>query len=397
MKNKLSTESSAALPENTAESVIPAAEITENVPTETQTLTETDNAALPGNDSGRKKKKRLLIVISSAAAILIAAVVVTVVLLAGRHDPDKLIGEWLGFMVDGNKAEYIIFYKNGTGAFVNDSPDDEFNWLDEIPFNWHTDKKILTLDINFLLMTRSIDFEFETKNGAVYLTAIDANGEARELIILRKEEDFIEADDLLIDVVDDQTQETTEESVSEEIVDYSDSVEVVNRIWFHRPYYNAWIHLVIVKNKSDKALSVSTSSLAYDEEKNLLGSANGDAVIVPPGYTSYVEETFYIDEDVDDFKTVVKAVAADPDESVLQDVECKADKTLTGVVLTISNEGESEIDSVEGYVAFYLDGDLVDVAPMSVDSLGVGESKFDQVDCDEEEFDSVKYYLTASR
>lgn len=393
MNNDLSTGSSDGLLENTAGSVIPDTEINENGPT--QTLPEGDEAALPGDTVPKKKNRRMIVILSAAAAIL-AAVIGLVASLAGRYDPDKLVGEWVEER-DG-LAEFV-FYENGSGKIAGDLDELDLAWLDGLPFNWHTDKNRLTLGFNILFYTQELDFEFEIKGGKLYLSFLYEGETDDEDIILRKKKksDEKKADTLADTTAADLTQETTEESTGEENVDYSDSVGIVNRIWFHRPYYNAWTHLVIVKNKSDKALSVSTSSLAYDEEKNLLGSANGDAVIVPPGYTSYVEETFYIDEDVDDFKTVVKAVAADPDESVLQDVECKADKTLTGVVLTISNVGESAIDSVEGYVAFYLDGDFVDVAPMSVDSLGVGESKFDQVDCDEEEFDSVKYYLAASR
>lgn len=391
--------------EKTEETAIPTANETsvddESAEEHTEeTPSDLSYTAYPVENTAPKKKSILKILIPAAAAVVLIAVIVLITSLTGRHDPDKLIGEWVD--VETGAME-LDFYENGSGKLTGDMEDLDLDWLDGIPFNWHTEKNKMTLDIGMLFFSESVDCEFEIKGGKLYFFPLEGNGEKTDGVVLRKKKKSDEKTDKDTatgkDTASGKTTGNSNDTDGKK-ENYADKVEIVNEIWSysHNKWTDetTWTHLVIVKNNSDKTLSVSTSSLAYDGTGQLLGSGNGDAEIIPAGYTSFIKETLNVNGDIDDFDTTVKAAEANKSQSALQDLSCDGTESSNGAVLTIKNTGKSKISSINGYVLFYLNDQIMDAQSVYISSLESGDTTYEQVDSDEA-FDSFKYYFTASR
>ncbi len=353
--------------------------------------------------SNARKKKKLFIILIAVILTAAAAAAVIAVMLTTKPEPDPEpktpVGSWI-LEADGEKAE-IIFYENGSGKITGDIFEEiDLEWFDGISFTWHIEAKKLVLDLNYMWINKAIETEYEIKEGKLYITFIGEAGEKNEPLVLRKKKASDDAD-----APDDFPALTAPDTSPKSDTggkNLADSVNTVNEMW--NSYYNTWskeyscTHIVIVKNNSKKALSVTTSSLAYDADGDLLGAGNSTrAGVIAPGCISFITEDLSLNARPKSFKTTVKAEESSVSKSVVQDIDCKMTEAVKGVVLEITNTGKSDISYLNGYVAFYKNWELVDLKDFSVSGgLDAGQSVYEQVDADED-FDDADYYFAGSR
>lgn len=155
-------------------------------------------------------------------------------------------------------------------------------------------------------------------------------------------------------------------------------------------------HFIVIQNNSNETVDVSTSSLAYDKEGNLLGAADGSFDALGAGCTSVLYEAFEVEGEVDHYETEFNFSKSKYYKSVIQDLEYEQNDLENGAVFKVTNKGEDAAEFVEGYAMFFLGDELVgyESTYFTDDDHEIKPGKtISKQMTSYNDFDSIKFYL----
>lgn len=159
-------------------------------------------------------------------------------------------------------------------------------------------------------------------------------------------------------------------------------------------------HFMIVRNNSNETVEISTSSLAYDKDGNILGAEDASFDALGAGCTSVMYEAFDVEGDVAYYETTLNTSSNRYYESVIQDLSYVQNDIENGAVFQVTNNGEKAAEFVEGYALFFKGDQLVafDNTYFTDDDSEIkpGATISKQLDV-YEEFDRIEFYLTGRR
>ncbi|MCC8014275.1 MAG: hypothetical protein LIO87_03685 [Eubacterium sp.] len=206
---------------------------------------------------------------------------------------------------------------------------------------------------------------------------------------------------------DDTEEEAANEDISENdetAEDNSpqseDAIEIVAEYSYADSigWYN--YHFIVIKNNTNETLSVSSSSIAYDADGNVLGADDASFDALGAGCTSVMREAFDIEGVAARYDTTVSSAPPSYYESVIQDLTYTESNIASGAVFQVTNNGSEAAEFVEGYALFFKDGNLVgyDDAYFTDDDSEIkpGATVTKQLDINKE-FDSIQFYLDGRR
>ena len=163
----------------------------------------------------------------------------------------------------------------------------------------------------------------------------------------------------------------------------------------------ATMHFIVIKNNSDKTLSVSSNSVAKSADGSTIGAGSGGLDAIAPGQEQCIREYFDGVSGIDHYETTLSASAARYYDDATVDISTEAAVLEDKVILTCTNNGTDPAMFVEGLVMFmqgekcvyYSTNYLVDDSS----ELKPGASISKQFNSYGEPFDGVKYYITGRR
>ena len=159
-------------------------------------------------------------------------------------------------------------------------------------------------------------------------------------------------------------------------------------------------HFMVIKNNSNSTVDISTSSLAYSQDKTLVGAAEGSVVALGPGCTSILYEAFETESKISYYETKINLDESEYFKSVLQELSYNQNEIDNGAVFQVTNNGEEPAQFVEGYALFFLDDELVGYeSTYFVDNdseIKPGETISKQM-TSYEDFDRIEFYLTGRK
>lgn len=119
-------------------------------------------------------------------------------------------------------------------------------------------------------------------------------------------------------------------------------------------------HIMIVKNTGEKTVDLSSESIAYDKENNILGASYGEVKAVGAGCTSILYEYYTGISGISYYKTNFSKTEDDYYKSVLEYLKSDISVSEDKVLVTCKNTGSETAEYVEAKVLFFDDnGKLV--------------------------------------
>ena len=138
----------------------------------------------------------------------------------------------------------------------------------------------------------------------------------------------------------------------------SSSIEVLEEYTYSDGFWYTY-HFVVIKNNSNKSVSISTSTLAYKSDNSLISAAEGSVDIIAPGATTIYYEAFETEEEIAYYET---EMSIDTDvwyECGMSDLSYVMTEVADGAIFQVTNNGTKPIEFVEGYALFFENGKLV--------------------------------------
>ncbi len=162
--------------------------------------------------------------------------------------------------------------------------------------------------------------------------------------------------------------------------------------WYTRHYY-------VVRNDGNVAVDVSTNTVAYDADGNVVSSADGTLSALAPGCVALFYEAFETDAEVSSYDPVfsVRETYYIP---VMQDLSIERTDIKGGAVVKVTNNGEIDAEFVELTALFFMDGKLVDTdytyCTNDDNIIPPGQTISAQLDS-YEEFDTMEIYMSGGQ
>ena len=163
--------------------------------------------------------------------------------------------------------------------------------------------------------------------------------------------------------------------------------------WYTRHFY-------IVKNNSDVTVDITTSSIAYNENGDVVGAADSEFYALGSGCTSVLYEAFETSETIAKYDTQIEYKESKYYESVIEDLSYIQNDIENGAVFQVTNNGTDSAEFVEGYALFFLGDELVQYeSTYFVDDdseLKPEKTISEQMNC-YDKFDRIEFYLTGRK
>ena len=153
-------------------------------------------------------------------------------------------------------------------------------------------------------------------------------------------------------------------------------------------------YFVTVTNNSKITVKASVNAVAKDAEGNIIGTADSNIRGVASGETICLENKFSDIEGVDSFEYTLSVAEDVYTESAYNDIEIQESRTDSKIILTCTNVGEKSVLGLEGYVFFFVGGEVVgydeaDIGDYEITSGTTVSQEFSF----KGEFDDVKYFV----
>lgn len=194
------------------------------------------------------------------------------------------------------------------------------------------------------------------------------------------------------------TQQTTQKPTdkpTEKPVSVSD-MQVIEEFTYCDGFWCTY-HFVVIKNNSNKPVTISTSTLAYKNDGTLISVSEGYVDIVGPGCTTIYYEAFETTEEISSYDT---EMTVDTDvwyECGLNGLTYKQSNIEDGAIFQVTNNGNKAVNFVQGYALFLKDGKIVgwesDYFTDDDYEIKAGKTISKQFSI-YEEYDEIKFYLT---
>lgn len=159
-------------------------------------------------------------------------------------------------------------------------------------------------------------------------------------------------------------------------------------------------HFIILKNNSEETVDISTSSLAYDVDGEVVGAANANFEALGAGCTSVLYEAFETDKEIDHYETKMNVSRSEYYESVIQNLSYVENDIEDGAVFQVTNNGEDVAEFVEGYALFFLNGELVSFEStyfVDDDSEIKSGNTISKQLMSYKDFNSIEFYMTGRK
>lgn len=165
---------------------------------------------------------------------------------------------------------------------------------------------------------------------------------------------------------------------------------------------NRWStnRFIILRNNSLETLEVSTDSLAYAVDGQMIAVSGDDCHALGAGCVSIIWEYYQTNETVGYYETSLEVRKSRYYKSVIQDLSYVQTNIEDGVIFQVTNNGEYAAEFVRGYVLFFRDGRLVDYdwTYFTDDASEIKPGKtISKQFRSFENFDRVEFYLTGRR
>lgn len=179
-----------------------------------------------------------------------------------------------------------------------------------------------------------------------------------------------------------------------EVVPTADDIEILKEYVMHNSWYS--YHFMVIKNNGQSTIEVSTSTIAYSSDGNVIGLKESNVEALGSGCETVIYENFDYNENIDYFETEFSVSKEEYYDSVIQNLTYEKISIEDGAIFKVTNNGDYEAEFVEGYALFFKDGNLVDYdsAYFTDDDseIKAGKTISKQLDT-YKEFDSIEFYL----
>lgn len=165
---------------------------------------------------------------------------------------------------------------------------------------------------------------------------------------------------------------------------------------------NGWYtrRFMIIKNNSSDTLDISTASLAYAGDGQMLAAANSRFYALGGGCVSIMYETYKTNDGIGYYETSVEVSKSRYYKSVIQDLSYTQNNIEGGVIFQVTNHGEYAAEFVVGYVLFFSGDRLVDYDYKyftdNDSEIKPGRTISKQFNS-YKDFDRVEFYMTGRR
>jgi hypothetical protein len=163
---------------------------------------------------------------------------------------------------------------------------------------------------------------------------------------------------------------------------------------------NYTYHFMIITNNSDKTLEISSASLAYSKDGEIIGAADSSFDALGSGCTSVMYELFETTDTIDHYETELTTSSSGYYESVIQDMTYTQNDIKKGAVYQVTNNGDSAAKFVEGYALFFSGKELVayDRIYFTDDDNEIKSGKtISKQLTTSKEYDNIEFYLSGRR
>lgn len=198
--------------------------------------------------------------------------------------------------------------------------------------------------------------------------------------------------------LEDEAVDNNIDSVSSELAEQVVVVDCPS----YRSRLGSNIAIPIIKNDSDKTLSVTTTCSAYGDKGELLKTVTLQGYSIAPNSKTCLVAVFDPELYVDHYECSVASKVEEAWDSVTDDIDVEYEIDGDEVDLTCTNEGSVPAKNVMAYVLFYQGDDLIEYGCASIGDedgdnykLEVGQTFTTTLESFEiRDFDRVEVYLT---
>ena len=159
-------------------------------------------------------------------------------------------------------------------------------------------------------------------------------------------------------------------------------------------------HFMVIQNTSNVTVDVSTSSLAYDKDGNVVSTDDASFEALGAGCISVMYEAFETESEIAYYETTLNVSESRYYESVIEDLSYIQNDIDGGAVFQVTNNGTEPADFVEGYALFFRNGELIGFESnyftdddSEIKSGATISKQFNSY----ENFDTIEFYLTGRR
>lgn len=174
----------------------------------------------------------------------------------------------------------------------------------------------------------------------------------------------------------------------------AEDVELIEEYYYSGYWYQ--YRFLVVKNNSDATVEISTSSVAYDEEGNIISAGSANIEAVGAGCISVLRESYDTEEEIRYCDTEWTVSRDKYYESVIQDLSVTQTNIDGGVVLQVKNSGAEAASWVKATVFFLKNGKIVDYDESYCNDsdyeIKAGKTSSTQINT-RKDYDEVKVYL----
>nr|DAW13700.1 MAG TPA: lipoprotein [Bacteriophage sp.] len=153
---------------------------------------------------------------------------------------------------------------------------------------------------------------------------------------------------------------TTETKQKESLADMMETKEYSCTVDDSFMYY-----VMYVTNNSDKVVSIDLNVTALDSSGSMVGSSSDGTKAIAPGQTAGIWTTFDEWDKISSFDYTMSVNEEKDFSPVYDDLSIDYNTTDTGIVASVTNNGESPADFVWMDVVYLKDGEMVNFSELS--------------------------------
>lgn len=176
--------------------------------------------------------------------------------------------------------------------------------------------------------------------------------------------------------------------------DTKEKIEIVEEYYYIKGRDRA-IYFLVIKNISDKSLSVDASVIARDGNSNILGAENDSIKIITPNQEMVMR--FYFDDagTAENFEYTINEEESERCESCIYDITWDVSMNKDKLIVLITNKGENDIEHVNLHALFFNDVEIFGDDYTRNVEVKSGNTVPVQLKCFEGEFEDFLLYVSA--
>ena len=182
-------------------------------------------------------------------------------------------------------------------------------------------------------------------------------------------------------------------------VDYYNEVYESNKSFTLKDFIyngeNMSTSLLVVKNNSDKDVSAKANAVAYDENGNIIGAADGVFEVIGKGEEAATEIPFYDTKNISRIDYYLSCSNEPFFKAVLKDLTFNVEESANGFSVSAKNNGKIDASQVKIYFVFYKDKKIIGLENPSIINLEAGTTFTSSFEYDKEKYDRYECYYDA--